>query len=103
MCKKAGMPHSNECQFYVTLSAPMTFLDDRNFVAFGRVIEGMRTINLINKVETSLNERPLTEIKIVDCGKFKVSKKGRLHALHPKKSNKKEKKEDEEAKDEAAL
>ena len=38
MCKKAGMTHSNESQFYVTLSAPMTFLDERNFVAFGRVI-----------------------------------------------------------------
>ncbi len=81
MCKKRGMQHTNECQFYVTLTAPMPFLDSKNYVAFGRVVEGLRTFNLINKLETAPNERPLTEVKILGCGKYMMKARGRLQAL----------------------
>lgn len=37
MCKRNGLKHTNESQFYVTMSAPLTFLDNKN-VIFGRVI-----------------------------------------------------------------
>lgn len=37
MCKRDGLSHTNECQFYVTMGAPLTFLDNKN-VIFGRVI-----------------------------------------------------------------
>eukprot|EP00750_Incisomonas_marina_P006593 INCI14682.1.p1 GENE.INCI14682.1~~INCI14682.1.p1 ORF type:complete len:523 (-),score=116.09 INCI14682.1:29-1597(-) len=60
-------PHSNHSQFYVTL-LPMPWLDTRN-VAFGRVIQGMRTVNLISKTRT-LNQRPLEDVVIARCGLF---------------------------------
>lgn len=37
MCKKKGFQHTNECQFYITVGAPLTFLDSK-YVVFGRVI-----------------------------------------------------------------
>ncbi len=93
----------------MTLNA-LPFLDAQRFVAFGRVVEGLRTLNLINKVQTAFNERPLVEVRVLDCGKYKVSKKGRLHSLHPRKAEKilskqhKQKlKQEEEASDENNL
>ena len=62
MCKRGGVPHSNECQFYVTLGAPLSFLDNQT-VIFGRVIEGFRVFKLIEKSET-LNEYPHPPVMI---------------------------------------
>ena len=56
MCKKNGLSHTNESQFYVSMGAPLTFLDNKN-VIFGRVIMGMRTLKLIEKLECT-NEKP---------------------------------------------
>ena len=56
MCKRGGVPHSNECQFYVTLGAPLSFLDNQT-VIFGRIVEGFRVFKLIEKSET-INEFP---------------------------------------------
>ena len=50
MCKKGGLSHTNECQFYVTLTNALPFLDANSFVAFGRVVEGMRVFRIINKL-----------------------------------------------------
>eukprot|EP00743_Colponemidia_sp_Colp-15_P001336 GILK01001463.1.p1 GENE.GILK01001463.1~~GILK01001463.1.p1 ORF type:complete len:293 (+),score=35.00 GILK01001463.1:86-964(+) len=60
-------PHSNHSQFYITL-APLQFMDN-TYVAFGRVISGLRTLKYISK-EATLNERPLKTVKIVDCGEI---------------------------------
>jgi cyclophilin family peptidyl-prolyl cis-trans isomerase len=68
MCKRQGLKHTNESQFYVTTGAPLTFLDNKN-VVFGRVIQGMRAFKLIEKLETT-NERPNECVKIVKAGKF---------------------------------
>lgn len=94
MCKKASMQHTNECQFYVTTTPILPYLDSRNFVAFGRVVEGLRVFKLVNKLETAPNERPLIEVKIANSGKFKVGKKGRLHALHSAEAKEDEKKKE---------
>lgn len=56
MCKRSGVPHTNECQFYVTTGAPLTFLDGQT-VIFGRVIEGFRVFKLIEKMDC-INEKP---------------------------------------------
>jgi len=58
-------PHTNASQFYITMKAMPTW--DHKYVAFGRVVEGMRALNILQKVET-YNDRPVSEIKIVDCG-----------------------------------
>ena len=67
----------------MTLTNIVPFLDSKLFVAFGRVVEGMRVFRVINKLETAPNERPLTEVRILGCGKFEI-KKGRLHSLRVK-------------------
>lgn len=46
MCKRGNTANSNECQFYVTLGSPLTFLDGET-VVFGRVVEGFRVFKLI--------------------------------------------------------
>ena len=66
MCKRNNLKHSNESQFYVTLGAPLTFMDNK-YVIFGRVISGMRAFKLIEKLETT-NERPNEVVKIVKAG-----------------------------------
>jgi len=68
MCKRGGLKHTGESQFYVTTGAPLTFLDNEN-VIFGRVIQGMRAFKLIEKLETT-NERPNEVVKIVKAGIF---------------------------------
>ena len=37
MAKKKGYSHTNESQFYITTSAPLSFLDHK-YVVFGRVV-----------------------------------------------------------------
>ena len=70
MCKRNGLKHTNESQFYITTGAPLTYLDGAN-VVFGRVVSGMNTVRLIEQVET-VNERPSDAIKITKCGVYKV-------------------------------
>lgn len=73
MCKRNNMKHSNECQFYVTLGSPLTFMDNK-YVVFGRVISGMRTFKLMEKLETT-NERPNDCVKVVKAGIYTFSAK----------------------------
>ena len=70
MCKRKGFSHTNECQFYVTTAAPLSFLDDK-YVIFGRVISGMRAFKIIDKIEI-INEKPVNPIKIVAAGEYKI-------------------------------
>ena len=70
MCKRNGLKHTNESQFYITTGAPLTYLDGQN-VVFGRVISGMQTIRLIEQAET-VNERPSDAIKISKTAVYKV-------------------------------
>jgi len=70
MCHENGHSHTNASQFYVTMGAPLTFLDNKN-VIFGRVIQGMRALKLIEKLET-LNEKPNDPVKVTQAGPFVV-------------------------------
>ncbi len=70
MCKRNGSSHSNESQFYVTMGAPLSFMDNKN-VIFGRVIQGMRCLKLIEKLDCT-NEKPNETVKIVSAGPFTV-------------------------------
>jgi cyclophilin family peptidyl-prolyl cis-trans isomerase len=40
---------------------------DKKFVAFGRIIQGLRVFKLIDKVKLC-QERPIDDIKIIKCG-----------------------------------
>jgi len=63
-------PHSNGCQFYMTLDA-LGWLDGKA-VAFGYVVDGMRVLRVLEKVPCSDSEAPLTPITIKECGLFTV-------------------------------
>merc|ERR1711998_362520 len=60
-------PHTNNSQFYITLKSMPTW--DHKYVAFGRVIEGLRALKMIEKVATQ-NDRPTGEIIVADCGQL---------------------------------
>lgn len=68
MCKRSGLQHTNESQFYITTGAPLTFLDGQN-VVFGRVVRGYATIAKIEAMKCT-NERPSDSVKITACGVF---------------------------------
>jgi cyclophilin family peptidyl-prolyl cis-trans isomerase len=67
MVKKGKRKHSNECQFYITLTSLKAF--DQLYVAFGRVIQGFNIIKEIEKAETYL-QRPVQPIVITECNEF---------------------------------
>ena len=71
MSKRSGYPHTNQCQFYVTLGAPLSFLDNK-CVLFGRVIQGMRVFKVVERLET-LNQKPLVEVTIAASGEYKYT------------------------------
>ena len=70
MCKRNGLSHTNGSQFYITMGAPLTFLDNKN-VIFGRVIMGMRALKLIEKLETT-NEKPNDPVKVIGAGAYTI-------------------------------
>eukprot|EP00218_Dolichomastix_sp_CCMP3274_P012815 CAMPEP_0170133794 /NCGR_PEP_ID=MMETSP0033_2-20121228/1544_1 /TAXON_ID=195969 /ORGANISM="Dolichomastix tenuilepis, Strain CCMP3274" /LENGTH=289 /DNA_ID=CAMNT_0010369321 /DNA_START=17 /DNA_END=886 /DNA_ORIENTATION=+ len=61
--------HTNASQFYITL-ASLPYLDGKK-VAFGRVIDGMRTLKMLKKLKT-VNERPEALVTIADAGEFSL-------------------------------
>ena len=71
MCKRSGIPHTNECQFYVTTGAPLTFMDGET-VIFGRVVEGYRVFKLIEKMDT-VNEKPHPSVTVGSAGVHKIA------------------------------
>ena len=56
MCKRSGLKHTNESQFYITTGAPLSFMDNVN-VVFGRVIKGMHFIEQHIDCLELVNER----------------------------------------------
>ena len=56
MSKEMGHNGTNEFMFYVTTSAPLSYMDNKN-VVFGRIVNGMRSIKMIEKIEC-FNQKP---------------------------------------------
>ncbi|KAK8791221.1 peptidyl prolyl cis-trans isomerase [Blastocystis sp. subtype 4] len=56
-------PNTNGCQFFVTL-APTPWLDGK-YTIFGRISEGMGTVNHLGHVPTDTQDRPLSPVKII--------------------------------------
>jgi cyclophilin family peptidyl-prolyl cis-trans isomerase len=59
-------PNSNGSQFFIS-TKDNNFLDGKH-VVFGKVIKGMDLVDYIENVETNENNKPLSEILIVDSG-----------------------------------
>lgn len=58
-------PHTNGCQFYIT-QAPLAFLDGKK-VGFGRVVDGLRLLKILNRAEVDTAERPVKNIQIASA------------------------------------
>ena len=58
-------PNTGGSQFFINL-VNNDFLDNLH-PAFGNVIEGMDVVDAIGKVQTDGNDRPLTEVKIIEA------------------------------------
>lgn len=69
MCKRSGLKHTNECQFYITTGSPLTFLDNQN-VLFGRVISGMHVIESIQNLELVNEKSANGAVTVTNCGAF---------------------------------
>ena len=58
-------PNTGGSQFFIN-TADNTFLDGKHPV-FGKVVEGMDIVDKISKVQTDVNDRPISEVKIVSA------------------------------------
>lgn len=56
-------PNTNGSQFFINV-ADNNFLDPKHTV-FGKVIDGMEVVEMISKVDTDANDRPLEEVVIL--------------------------------------
>ena len=56
--------NTNGSQFFIVTAEDASFLD-RKHTIFGRVIDGMDTVDAIEASETDRNDKPITEVKIV--------------------------------------
>lgn len=63
-------PHTNSSQFYITTSG-LPWLDGKK-VAFGRVVDGLRLVHVISKMEAA-NQRPVTPCTVKECFEIKLS------------------------------
>jgi cyclophilin family peptidyl-prolyl cis-trans isomerase len=61
-------PNTNGSQFFMTFKAT-PHLDGRH-VVFGRVVEGMDVLSIIEKAATDVSDRPKQDIIIQDCGQI---------------------------------
>lgn len=59
-------PNTNGSQFFI-LFKDTPWLDGRH-VVFGEMLEGMDTLDQIEKTKTNAGDRPLQDIAIADCG-----------------------------------
>lgn len=59
-------PNTNGCQIYIT-TALTTWLDGKH-VIFGKVLRGMDVVRKIEHNPTDQHDKPILEVRIVDCG-----------------------------------
>lgn len=67
LSKANSGPNTNGSQFFITC-APCEFLDGKH-VVFGRVIEGMNVVRLIEDVP-SPQGKPKLDVVIIECGQM---------------------------------
>ena len=59
-------PNTNGSQFFITFTAT-NHLNDKH-VVFGSITKGMEVLDMLEEMETAAQDKPVKDIKIVDCG-----------------------------------
>lgn len=65
--------NTNGSQFFITFG-PTAHLDGKH-VVFGRVVEGQATVKLLEELQVGEADKPVKEVKVVDCGQVPDEKK----------------------------
>jgi len=61
-------PDTNGSQFFITYKS-VPWLNEKHTV-FGRVISGMDICKIAESIKTGAQDKPLTSVRIVDCGEL---------------------------------
>ncbi|KAF2675009.1 putative peptidyl-prolyl cis-trans isomerase [Microthyrium microscopicum] len=61
-------PNSNGCQFFIT-TVPTPFLNNKH-VVFGKVVEGMEIVQMVENTRTVTNDKPAQDVTISQCGEM---------------------------------
>jgi len=62
-------PNTNGCQFFITCAAT-PHLNGKH-VVFGKVLEGMEVVRMVENVRTNRGtDRPLQEVVVAECGEM---------------------------------
>ena len=59
-------PNTNGSQFFITLKETQ-HLDDKH-VVFGILLEGFDILKKIENLETNEEDKPIKEVKVINCG-----------------------------------
>lgn len=76
-------PNTNRSQFFIT-TAPAPHLDGKH-VVFGRVVDGMETVMMLNSQLTDANDKPFAKITVGHCGELVLQKPAGMKDKKPKK------------------
>ncbi|MEK7467593.1 MAG: peptidylprolyl isomerase [Planctomycetota bacterium] len=60
---RTSAPNSAGCQFYICFAAAPHL--DGQYTAFGKVVDGIKVVQEIEKVPVGANDRPKSEVKLV--------------------------------------
>ena len=58
--------HTNSSSFYITCGKSGWM--NKRYVAFGRVVEGLKVLRALKELKTKHNQSPVDDVVIADCG-----------------------------------